>query len=195
MKFDELNRLKKFYSVMNIPQSEKDKRVSLGNFLYDAFLYVFLMMQTEMKIKGIIDKNFYIQSLEGRLTDVLEENGITYEDNYIPTLAKEVIDTTARHLDDEYYFSKERALLVAQNEANTVYNHKDYIEAVNSGKKYKRWVTENDERVRPAHEEVNFVKIPITEMFHVGEDEMRFPHDWNASPDNIVNCRCTCEYE
>lgn len=180
---------------MELPQSEKDKRVSLGNLLYDAFLYVFLMMQTEVKVKGIIDKNFYVRSLEGRITDILNDNDIPYEDNYIPTLAKEVIDTTTRHLDDDYYFSQERALLVAQNEANTVYNHKDYADAVKSGKKYKRWVTENDERVRPAHEEVNYTKIPINEMFHVGDDDMRFPHDWNASPDNIVNCRCTCEYE
>ena len=195
-KFDELNKLKRYYSIMEIPQSEKDKRVSLGNFLYDAFLYVFLLMRTEAKIKGIIDKDYYIRSLEGRITDVLDDNGIPYEENYIPTLAKEVIETTARHLDEDYYFSQERALLVAQNESSTIYNTIDYMDAKTQGKKYKRWVAELDNATRPWHVDVDGTKIPIDDMFQVGTDSMRFPHDYaNGSPENLVNCRCTCLYE
>lgn len=208
MKFDELNQLKRYYSVMEIPQKEKDKRVSLAMFFYDIFLYVLVMIRTELKIDETkaskegkpvekkIDKDFYIKSLNGRIRDILEENNLPYDENYIPQLTKDVIDATERHLDEEYYFSKERALLIAQNEANTVYNSVDFNKAKAEGKKYKRWVTSKDERVRPAHILVDEEKIPINEMFKVGGDEMRFPHDYeNGSPENLINCRCTCVYE
>lgn len=194
MKFDELNRLRRFFSTMEISEGEKEKRVSLGKLLYDAFFYIFLMMKTEAKVKGKIEKEYYKQSLDNRIRDALKD--LPYDEEYIPKLTDDVIETTARHLDDEYYFSKERALLVAQNESNTVYNSFDYQKAKKSGKKYKRWLTEKDSRVRLAHEEVDDMKIPIDEYFYVGNDNMLFPHDYlNGSAENLVNCRCTCIYE
>lgn len=196
MKFDELNQLKRYFDVMDLPQGEKEKRVSLANLLFDAFFYVFVLMRTETKVKGDIDADYYKRSLNGRIRDVLEENGLPYEEEYIPRLTDDVIETTTRHLDDPYYFSQDRALLVAQNEANTVYNSVDYKEAKANGKQYKTWITEGDSAVRPWHEEVDYVKIPIDEYFHVGNDDMRYPHDYlNGSAENLINCRCTCIYE
>ena len=195
-KFDELNKLKRYYSVMEIPQREKDKRVSLGMFLYDALFYVFITMRTDVKLNGTLDKAYYIQSLEGRIRDVLEENNIPYDDGYVPRLVEDVIETTTRHLNDEYYFSQDRALLVAQNESSTIYNTIDYMDAKSKGKQYKRWIAELDNATRPWHVEVDGTKIPIDEMFQVGTDKMRFPHDYsNGSAENLVNCRCTCIYE
>lgn len=195
-KFDELNKLKRYYSVMELPQSEKDKRVSLGNLFFDAFFYIFSMMRTESTLKGTLDEDYYLQSLDGRIRDVLEESGIPYEDTYIPQMTTDVVETTLRHLDDEYYFSQERALLIAQNEANTVFNHIDFTTAKTQGKKYKRWVAELDNRTRPWHVEIDGAKIPIDDMFQVGTDSMRFPHDYvNGTAENLVNCRCTCIYE
>ena len=195
MKFDELNQLKRFFSVMEIPQKEKDKRTSLGMFFFDVFFYVFVLMRTEIKVNGKIDKDFYIKTLDGRIRDVLDENNIPYDDVYIPQLTKDVIDATERHLDDPYYFSKERALIVAQNESNTVYNNIDYQSAKNQGKKYKTWIAIEDEKTREAHTIVDKTRIPIDEMFKVGNDEMRFPHDYiNGSPENLINFRCSCLY-
>lgn len=196
MKFDELNQLKRFFSVMELPQKEKDKRVSLGMLFYDAFFYVFLLMQADVKVNGDIDKDFYIRSLDGRIRDVLEENNLPYDENYIPQLTEDVIETTTRHLDEPYYFSQERALLVAQNESNTVYNSIDFKTAKAQGKKYKTWMAIEDERTREAHTIVDTTRIPIDEMFVVGNDRMLFPHDYlNASPENLINCRCSCLYE
>ena len=196
MKFDELNKLKRYFSVMELPQSEKDKRVSLGNLFFDAFFYVFMLMKAEVKLDGEIDRDYYIRTLDGRIRDVLESKELPYDEEYIPRLTEDVIDATTRHLDDPYYFSKDRALLVAQNEANTVMNSVDFANAKSSGKKYKRWVTEKDSRVRLSHEEVDETKIPIDDYFHVGNDDLKFPHDYmNGSPENLINCRCTCLYE
>ena len=196
MKFDELNKLKRYFSVMELPQSEKDKRVSLGNLFFDAFFYVFMLMKAEVKLDGEIDRDYYIRTLDGRIRDVLESKELPYDEEYIPRLTEDVVDATTRHLDDPYYFSKDRALLVAQNEANTVMNSVDFTNAKSSGKKYKRWITEKDSRVRLSHEEVDETKIPIDDYFHVGNDDLKFPHDYmNGSPENLINCRCTCIYE
>ena len=64
-----------------------------------------------------------------------------------------------------------------------------------SGKQYKVWYAELDNRTRDAHAEIDGITIPIDELFHVGNDDMRYPHDYNASPQNIINCRCVCRYE
>ena len=138
----------------------------------------------------------YKGTLQNRLTDAFIENGIQPDDGYVDQLVEDLIDTTNRHPDDPYYLSKDRAVLIAQNEANTVYNHVDYVTAKESGKKYKTWITEGDERVRETHVEVDMKTIPIDEYFLVGTDTMRYPHDYlNGSPGNLINCRCICTYE
>lgn len=145
--------------------------------------------QTE--IQKIVDS--YRQTLNNRLIDVFGDK--PYEPEYVSRLSDEIIDTTTRHPDDDYYLSKERALLIGQNESNTTFNHIDYTEAKESGKRYKVWLTEADEKVREEHAEVDMMRIPIDEMFDVGGEQLRYPHDYNASPQNIINCRCTCRYE
>lgn len=242
MKFDELNQLKRFFSTMEISESEKKKRADFAYLLYDAIYYVLLSIKLEIKVKekqGKIptesqnetvskrqgksvrvdnqksvneqntDKNTqdsirqteiqkivdsYRQTLNNRLIDVFGDK--PYEPEYVSRLADEIIDTTTRHPDDDYYLSKERALLIGQNESNTTFNHIDYTEAKESGKRYKVWYAELDSRTREAHAEMDGITIPIDELFHVGNDNMRYPHDYlNGSAENLVNCRCVCTYK
>lgn len=189
MKFDELNKLfKAYFNVMDISEEDKRKREECAFFFYDAVWYVLTMIRLDNERERLADEDFYIKSLEYRLGD-------RYEEDYIPQVSREIVETTFRHLDEEYFLSEDRAVLIAQNEANTVLNSADYKQAKKQGKKYKTWMTEMDNRVRPWHEEVNGVRIPIDDMFQVGNDSMRFPHDYTASPENIVNCRCSCKYE
>lgn len=247
MKFDELNQLKRFFSTMEISESEKKKRADFAYLLYDAIYYVLLSIKLEIKVKekqgkiptqsqnetvskrqGKSDRvdskksvneqntdsfskdkdnqirqseiqeavNSYKDTLNNRLIDVFDSKDIPYEPEYVSQLADEIIDTTTRHPDDDYYLSKDRALLIGQNEANTTYNHIDYTEAKESGKRYKVWITEADEKVREEHAEVDMMRIPIDEMFDVGGEQLRYPHDYlNGSAKNLVNCRCTCKYE
>lgn len=211
-KFDELNQLKRFFSTMEISEEEKNKRCDLAYFFYDAIWYTFMLFRAENDLARIrneresiingnntvnydIDESSFRITLQNRLEDVLNHNDIPYEKEYINRLVDDITETTKRHPDDIYYLSKDRALVIAQNEANTIYNHADYETARQSGKQYKVWLTENDERVRLEHIEVDGQKIPIDEMFIVGGEQMRYPHDYNASPQNIINCRCVCVYE
>ena len=195
MKFDELHKLfTRYFEVMEIPKEDKKKRVDLALEFYDIFLYILLLIKTDLKYDRLEESQGYMESLNYRIQDMLAD--LPYEEEYIPQLSKDVIETTFRHLDEEYYFSEDRTILISQNEANTVMNNIDYVSAKRSGKTRKTWVTEKDNRVRPWHEEVDELTIPIDEMFQVGNDQMRFPHDYiNGSPENLINCRCTCFYE
>jgi hypothetical protein len=53
-----------------------------------------------------------------------------------------------------------------------------------------RWVTERDERVRPAHEAVDTDTIPLGELFTVGGFSARFPGDPYLPIGLRINCRC-----
>ena len=196
MKFDELNQLlTRYYDVMEIPKEDKKKRVDLGMGLFELFLYILLYIKNDIKTDNPETVDDYVKSLDYRIRDVLEEKNLPYDEEYIPKLSQDIVETTLRHPDDKYYFSEDRALIITLNEANTIMNNVDFVSAKKQGKTYKRWVTEKDERVRPWHEEVDETKIPIDEMFKVGNDELRFPHDYiNGSPENLINCRCSCLY-
>lgn len=196
MKFDELNQLlKRYYDVMEIPKEDKRKRVDLGLGLFDIFLYILLYIKTDIRLGNPESVDDYVETLDYRIRDILNEKDIPYDEEYIPKLSRDIVETSLRHPDDKYYFSEDRAVIITLNEANTIMNNVDFVSAKKSGKTHKQWITEKDERVRPWHEEVDDKKIPIDEMFHVGNDEMRFPHDYIASPENTINCRCVCKYE
>ena len=164
MKFDELHKLfTRYFEVMEITKEDKKKRVDLALEFYDIFLYILLLIKTDLKYDRMEEPQGYMESLNYRIQDMLGD--LPYEEEYIPQLSKDVIETTFRHLDDEYYFSEDRTILISQNEANTVMNSIDYVSAKRSGKTRKTWVTEKDNRVRPWHEEVDELTIPIDEMF------------------------------
>lgn len=96
----------------------------------------------------------------------------------------------------DYWLSYRRAEDIAKSEANTFLNYTDYIDAVNSGKTKKTWLTMLDDKVRPTHDEVEGLTIGIDELFYVGDSQMKFPHDLSESPNpkEVIGCRCSVEY-
>lgn len=54
----------------------------------------------------------------------------------------------------------------------------------------KRWRTEHDDRVRPAHRAVDGVTLPLYQPFMVGGYPLMFPGDPMGPADEVVNCRC-----
>ena len=61
----------------------------------------------------------------------------------------------------------------------------------------KVWVSSIDNRTRRRpedefdHVEMNGVRVPLSEPFIVGGEEMMFPGDPKGSAGNTINCRCT----
>lgn len=193
MKFDELNKLfGAYFKVMDISEEDRKKRIDYAFLFYEAVWYVLTMIRLENERNRLDDKESYRVSLEYRIKDIIEDTPV--DEEYIENITEDIIDTTFRHLDDEYFLSERRAVLIAQNEANTVMNGADFFNAKKSGKTHKQWISQIDETTREWHLLIDGTFIPIDEKFKVGGEEMRFPHDPTASPENLVNCRCTCIY-
>lgn len=221
---DELNKLfTAYFDVMEISEEDKQKRVDCALWFYDAVWYVFTLIDLEYKYKDLNTVEEYVSSLMLRLTDHLNENNIYYDEKYLKKITQDIVETTFRHIGEDedlddfeedeeetkardektettekknYWLSEDRAENIAKNEANTIMNTVEFREAEESGKSYKIWYTEGDERVRDAHFMVDGMRIPIDQPFPVGNDLMMYPHDYmGGSPENIINCRCTCYYE
>lgn len=92
------------------------------------------------------------------------------------------------------WLGKERANLIALNEANWKWNNEEYYEAKES-KRTKTWHTALDERVRFDHMEVEGVTVGINEHFIVGGYPMLYPLDGNAPIEQTANCRCSVSYQ
>lgn len=109
----------------------------------------------------------------------------------------EVEEIMEREAIADYWLSISRAINIAQNEANTFLNYTDFLEAKDKGRTTKTWLAMPDNKVRETHLEAEGQTVGIDEYFQVGNSQMRFPHDWEMSPDpnEIINCRCAVEYK
>ena len=94
------------------------------------------------------------------------------------------------------WLDRNRANLIALNEANWVCNNEEFYEAKRQGKTKKTWHTALDEKVRLTHIAMEGVTIPIEEPFHVGAYLMMMPLDESlgAGAEEIINCRCSVSY-
>lgn len=97
---------------------------------------------------------------------------------------------------DEYMTSIDRAMNIAENEANSILNNEEYRSAIKNGCTKKKWISFGDERVRTDHADVDGEVVDIYKPFHVGGYLMMFPKDdsLGAGLEEIVNCRCSVEY-
>ena len=188
---------KQYFGEMEITDDQKKKRIQLAEEIEDImfFLYELVSLMTDYRY---ISPEFIKQKVYEKYINVLEKHG--KPDKYIEEYAKEfsdmVVDTTIKHSGEEFYRSEDRAMLVAENEANSAINYFEYKEAVAGGKKRKQWITQRDDRVRDTHKEVNGETIPIDNAFIVGDSLMAFPKDtsYGASINEIAGCRCTIKY-
>lgn len=94
----------------------------------------------------------------------------------------------------ERWLGRERANLIALNEANWKWNNEEYYEA-KASKKTKTWHTALDEKVRFDHMAVEGVTVGIDEYFIVGGYPMLYPLDGNAPIEQTANCRCSVSYK
>lgn len=204
--FDELNELvvnersmpfETYFGEMTLPQEEKAERIKMAEELEEVFITTMIWLFT---IEQANNTNY--EPIRRRMEDdylkVLRK--YVEVDDYLKTHVKsftyDVIDSTQRHKGEPYYYSCDRARFMAENEVNSAVNHARHMEAVKNGKTMKRWEAIIDEGTRTDHINVNGKYIPIGQAFHVGDSWMLYPKDtsFDASANQIVNCRCTVIY-
>lgn len=181
-----------YFREMNLTEEEKKKRIELAKRFELLFLFLFLGYKKDQSadLKTVLQCKY--KEIATEFID--KEKPTTYIEEYSKQIVDEVIKATNDNIKDPYYTSDDRAMYIAENEANAIANYKQQIEAVKSGKKYKTWLTMNDKKVRHTHQEIDSLKIPIFEAFQVGDSKMMFPKDSIGSAEETINCRCILEY-
>lgn len=91
----------------------------------------------------------------------------------------------ARHMADSTATSVASAAINGTSEAAA---------AAVSPQVVRMWVTQRDDRVRPAHRAVDGETLPVLEAFTVGGYPLRYPGDPIAPPELTRNCRCRLRY-
>lgn len=207
--FDKLNSLEKktdrnvipieqFFREMELPREEIENRTHLAYALYPVFTYLFFVASS-MVAEGYVDYVYLYELVQRRYTDALKGyNESLVEDEKIKErisfISQEIVNTTIDRYGDAFYTSTDRATSIAENETNSIADYEEFSEAIKNGCTMKRWVSMRDSHVRRDHADVDGTEIPINDYFLVGDDEMMYPCDLNASPEQTINCRCVCEY-
>ena len=191
---------REYFGVMFIEPEEMRSRIELAEEIEDVMLWVFAYWIVAAEAE--ISKEELKQDAKDKLISVIAQHTKLdpYLEKHIDDVINEVVDTTEKHAeetDTDYWLSQDRAMLIAENEANAFENYVDYREARESGKTKKVWLTELDDKVRPTHEIAEGQTVDIDGLFLVGDSLMRFPMDteYDADPSETVNCRCVCKYE
>lgn len=217
LSFDELNRLKTweelnelvgwnrsepfkdYFGSMRISDDQKEDRIAFAEKLEDEISYL-LAFLFYAQLSKTMPQAKQLQEFQDSIRRVYLED-LRREDAYLKSRAEqmsaETILNTYKHADEAYYYSADRARKLAEEEANTAFNHIEFEEAIDvEGVTHKTWQTAGDNRVRETHDELEGLTIPIEEPFEVGGDLMDYPRDmsYGASDAEIVNCRCSLEY-
>lgn len=187
-----------YFDEMELTEEEKEQRKEFSESMVDTMLFIFALFLV-MRQYDYINKNYIIGQLQSRYSEVV----LQYMDinkaigDYIQRFSEEIVDTTLKYPDEEYYLSNERATLVGVNEANSILGYRQLQEAKEKGYTRKTWITEGDRKVRKTHREVDMRGIPIDEYFLVGDSLMMYPHDnitFDIDPKEVINCRCSVVY-
>lgn len=211
LSFDELNALYKeehgdnlrsmpfeeFFGEMDISEEQTEKRIETAKDIRDFMLLALMAMYLEYT-EGTFGYMDVAAEISRNYKAMLERMGIPLTDyfsaSHADSIATEIAVATMNHPDDSYFYSEDRAMLIAENEAESIWNDSEYEDAILTGKTRKTWNAIMDKRTRDTHREINGKTIPIDEYFYVGESLMFYPHDPNGAPEEVVNCRCWATY-
>lgn len=157
--------------------------------------YAYINDWVDKTAKRIVEETY--DKYENEIEDVLEEEETEKPKEQAPKESKpeKIINFKEYGVEipeSKYWTSPFRATLLGIEIASTVVNYKELVDAINEGKTRKTWITEGDDRVRPTHDAVHGVEIPINELFTVGDSYMLMPGDTvnGASLNEIAGCRC-----
>jgi len=220
--FDQLNSLSTtWFSKMDIPEEDKKRRIDLSLDFCEIIIMLFFLI-TEQEY----EREECIAFAEERLRIIAEKDigaeNVAYINDWSKKKAKDIVDTTYRHVEEdaeeeseneepktkefaefgikipekEYWTSELRALLIGIGCSSAISNFHDMWYAQEKGMTNKVWLSEDDNKVRETHQEVDHVDLPINELFVVGDSYLMFPGDANygAEEKELDGCRCHVKY-
>lgn len=205
--FDELNQMvenpralpyEEYFGEMELTETEKKKRISLAEKLEENFLPILIWLFTMQQFGGISDWEAVRLRFETEYQKSID--GAVDLDNYtkkrIKTFSYDVMESTQNHVEDFWYYSKDRVQFMSENESNISWEYQTYTDAIKKGKTRKQWVSMRDKRVRHTHRQVDGKTIGIRDVFLVGDSLMLHSGDSSlgAEAKELIACRCTTKY-
>lgn len=193
------NILKEYFDIMEIDEDQKEKRVKVAKDFRNTLLFLFSLIPIAEAYEQL-SYEYILSQFRLEYAKVLVEYGRVdqHMQQYFEKVTSEIVDNTLRHYNPEaldYWLSDERAILIAENEANSVYNYSELQDAIDEGYTEKEWITERDDRVRKTHRAVDRKRIPIDDYFEFPDCRGLYPHDEvNLNEEELVNCRCSCKF-
>ena len=202
--FDELNsednRLgnikayEKYFSVMNLTESEIQERVDLATEFDKEFRGFFMLAISMLFLEKDLDRDALYNLAYSSYIDLLERYGYSSDlaREHASMICQEIVDTTIASQN----LSNERLMSISRNEANSICNCQRDIRMMNLGYKYKKWITNVDGHERYTHGAAHGQIVDIGKPFWIGNSQMMYPMDTslNAEAQEIINCRCKCDY-
>ena len=184
-----------FFGEMHLTEAQKKKRKKTAEKMQEIMEWLLAVVYYYMN-DGVYNYMDAIAEAEQSYKDLVKDTGVSdsFVNNHISMTVTGVVSTMEKNPDNIYNYTNDRARMIAENEANSIWNDAEFEEALRSGKKYKTWHAIIDKRTRDTHKEVNGKTIPITEYFIVGNSLMLFPRDSSAEDEEVVNCRCSLSY-
>lgn len=186
---------------MELTQREIEERISLAEELDDVFFFLFALISGYLDSGKPLDIPFFVEKTKEKYEEVIKDIPEYNTDRerfekFIDDDLQAIVETTIKHIDDEYYLSDDRAEFIAENDTNTILNTRDFVKAVRAGATKKRWLSMRDKLVRETHEIADGQTTNIEDAFIVGNSLMMFPRDTSLGADasEIVNCRCSIRY-
>ena len=190
MPFDELHVLNgqkvipidRYFKEIGLPKDQERERIDLAKDLEKVMLFIFAFISSGgVNPAGVLAEK-YIETV----SKYMEVD--TNLEIYIRWMSERLVDS------DE--FTDDRATFIGENESMTVFNYREFADALDEGKGYKVWNTMRDLKVRDTHRIAEGQTVPIEEPFVVGDYLMMYPRDYSlgAGAEEIVNCRCWASY-
>ena len=197
----------RYFDEMELSELDAETRKQYARRMDEILLTILALLFMMLKRNAYDNVSAIKNKLANDLLRLTEEftSPDTAMQNYIYRYSENFIQVTVLkaqlYTDDQeeklaYWFSEDRSIYNAENEANTIFNYDEYRIAKELGMTQKQWLTMRDERVRETHSHIDGTIIPIDAFFQVGDSLMRFPKDVEFCDDmsEIVNCRCYARY-
>jgi len=178
-------------------------RVSLK---YARYTYRSIVTQSRNKFRqDLLRLKLFGPDWERALKEYLQLHGVKFLSEINETTRKRIIKILTEGINENQTLNEivrrlvsptmhqSRAMKIARTETTRAMNAGILIAA--SSVPYevrKTWITSEDERVRGnpfSHVALHGQSLPLDMAFNNGE-HIRFPGDPNASPENVINCRC-----
>lgn len=195
-----------WFDEMELDEEQKEERKELAIDIKFVLALLLLLLQADMKAGNSVDEDFYVSLGVERIMDAVNKKMPEVTQTiigkiraYVNTEIGLIVDSTVRNYEQPYTFSEARAVSIAVDDANALFNIKELDEAIKAGFKYKTWITMRDNKVRHSHEIADGQTVGIKDAFTVGRCKMTVPRVFDKEtsyrdPKEVVNCRCVCNY-